>query len=65
MVNNMQKKKNAKRKCNGLENPSECESLDNLNNPYGYDYCYNEKSAVLDNYNKIQHLFNYDYLDKR
>lgn len=61
----MQKKKNAKRKCINVESSCEYESLNNLNNPYGYDFCYNGRSNDFDCYKKLHHIFNNEYFDKR
>ena len=61
----MQKKKFTKRKCLGVENSNEFESLDNLNNPYGYDFSFNGRSLQEDNYTKLQRVFNNNYFDKR
>ena len=61
----MQKNKHCKRKCLSTENSNEYETISNLNNPYGYDFCYNARTMANDNYQKLQHLFNDDYYDKR
>ena len=61
----MQKKKNNKRKCLSLDSSNEYELLNNLNNPYGYDYCYTERNIRLDNFKKIHHVNNYDYFEKK
>ena len=61
----MQKKKKSKRKCIELDAPCEYEALNDLNNPYGYDYCYNGRIIELNNYNKLHHIYNIDYFDKR
>ena len=61
----MQKKKYTKRKCLNLDSSCEYESLNNLNNPYGYDYCYSARSLEIDNFKKMHHITNYDYLEKK
>ena len=61
----MQKEKNQKRKCIGVDAFSENETLKNLNNPYGYDFCYTGISIATDNYKKVHHIVNSEYFDKK